>query len=98
MESRGRIRRGVHPMHLHGSYFQIESTGDGQVDTGYSQGERRSVVTEVLPEGHTMAVSWKPTHAGNWIFHCHLADHFGEEIAKQVSEKEGGAGGKRENT
>ena len=80
---------GVHPMHLHGSYFQIESTGDGQVDTGYSQGERRSVVTEVLPEGHTMAVSWKPTHAGNWIFHCHLADHFGEEIANQVSEMTG---------
>ena len=33
-----------------------------------------------------MAVSWKPSHAGNWIFHCHLADHFAEDNAKQVSE------------
>jgi len=79
----------VHPMHLHGSYFQIESTGDGERDTSYAENERRSVVTEVLPEGHTMAVSWKPPHAGNWIFHCHLADHFVEEISNQVSEVTG---------
>jgi FtsP/CotA-like multicopper oxidase with cupredoxin domain len=77
---------GVHPMHLHGSYFQVESSGDAQVDTGYAEGDRRSVVTELMPEGHTMAVSWKPSHAGNWIFHCHLADHFGEDNARQVSE------------
>jgi manganese oxidase len=77
---------GVHPMHLHGAYFQLESTGDAQVDTHYVQGERRSVVTELMPEGSTMGMSWKPSHAGNWIFHCHLADHFGEDNAKQVSE------------
>lgn len=77
---------GVHPMHLHGSYFQVESSGDAEVDTRYAEGDRRSVVTELMPEGHTMAVSWKPSHAGNWIFHCHLADHFGEDNARQVSE------------
>jgi FtsP/CotA-like multicopper oxidase with cupredoxin domain len=77
---------GVHPMHLHGAYFQVESTGDAEVDERYAEGERRSVVTELMPEGHTMAVSWKPLHAGNWIFHCHLADHFAEDNAKQVSE------------
>jgi len=88
---------GVHPMHLHGSYFQIESTGDGERDTSYGEKERRSVVTEVLPEGHTMAMSWKPTHAGNWIFHCHLADHFGEEIANQVSEMTGAPSEKLEH-
>jgi FtsP/CotA-like multicopper oxidase with cupredoxin domain len=77
---------GIHPMHLHGAYFQVDSTGDAEVDTRYSEGERRSVVTELMPEGHTMAVSWKPSHAGNWIFHCHLADHFAEDNAKQVSE------------
>jgi FtsP/CotA-like multicopper oxidase with cupredoxin domain len=77
---------GVHPMHLHGAYFQVESKGDGQVDTHYPEGERRSVVTELMPEGGTMAVSWKPSHSGNWLFHCHLADHFSEDNAKQVSE------------
>jgi FtsP/CotA-like multicopper oxidase with cupredoxin domain len=77
---------GVHPMHLHGAYFQVESTGDAQADTHYAEGEQRSVVTELMPEGSTMAVSWKPSHAGNWIFHCHLADHFAEDNAKQVSE------------
>ncbi len=77
---------GVHPMHLHGAYFQVESTGDAEVDQHYAAGEQRSVVTELMAEGRTMAVSWKPSHAGNWIFHCHLADHFAEDNSKQVSE------------
>ena len=77
---------GVHPMHLHGAYFQLESAGDAQVDTHYAEGERRTVVTELMPEGSTMGMSWKPSHAGNWIFHCHLADHFSEDNAKQVSQ------------
>jgi FtsP/CotA-like multicopper oxidase with cupredoxin domain len=77
---------GVHPMHLHGAYFQLDSAGDAQLDTRYAEGERRSVVTELMAEGSTMGVSWKPSHAGNWIFHCHLADHFSEENSKQVSE------------
>ena len=76
----------VHPMHLHGAYFQVESKGDAQMDTHYSEGERRSAVTELMPEGSTMAVSWKPSHSGNWLFHCHLADHFSEDNARQVSE------------
>ena len=87
----------IHPMHLHGSYFQIESSGDGERDTSYAENERRSVVTEVLPEGHTMTVSWKPPHAGNWIFHCHLADHFVEDIANQVSEVMGAPSEKPEH-
>jgi len=77
---------GVHPMHLHGAYFQVDSTGDAQVEQRYAEGERRSVVTELMAEGSTMGVSWKPSHAGNWIFHCHLADHFSEDNARQVSE------------
>jgi FtsP/CotA-like multicopper oxidase with cupredoxin domain len=77
---------GVHPMHLHGAYFQLESTGNAQVDTHYAEGEQRSVVTELMAEGSTMGMSWKPSHPGNWIFHCHLADHFSEDNGKQVSE------------
>jgi manganese oxidase len=77
---------GIHPMHLHGAYFQVESTGDAEVEERYAEGQRRSVVTELMPEGRTMVLSWKPSHAGNWIFHCHLADHFAEENANQVRE------------
>jgi FtsP/CotA-like multicopper oxidase with cupredoxin domain len=33
-----------------------------------------------------MMISWKPTHAGNWIFHCHLAMHFDPELGKTISQ------------
>lgn len=66
----------LHPMHLHGFYFSVDSRGDGRVDTTYAPGERDNVVTNLMRPGATMRMSWTPERAGNWLFHCHLPAHF----------------------
>lgn len=66
---------GNHPMHLHGAYFQVESTGDGDHDNRLAAGQRRRVVTELMTPGSTMNMSWTPEGEGNWLFHCHVLPH-----------------------
>ena len=64
-----------HPMHLHGFYYRVESRGTGLSDTTYAATQRRTVVTEVMRPGATMAMSWVPDRDGNWLFHCHIGFH-----------------------
>jgi FtsP/CotA-like multicopper oxidase with cupredoxin domain len=64
-----------HPMHLHGFYFDVERLGDGRRDLEPEAGQPRRVVTQVLPPGGTLAMTWTPERAGNWLFHCHLMEH-----------------------
>ena len=66
-----------HPMHLHGAYYHVDSRGDGERDTTYQFDSRDLVNTEFLPPGATMTMSWSPEHEGNWLFHCHIPEHFG---------------------
>jgi FtsP/CotA-like multicopper oxidase with cupredoxin domain len=65
----------AHPMHLHGFYFQVDSLGDGLRDSRLGETQRRLVVTQLLPSGGTMAMTWTPERAGNWLFHCHVMHH-----------------------
>ena len=65
----------VHPMHLHGFYFRVDSRGDIARDTIYWQHERRMAVTERLEPGTTMRMAWSPDRPGGWIFHCHNSWH-----------------------
>ena len=37
--------------------------------------DRRLVVTQLLPPGGTMTMTWTPERAGNWLFHCHVMHH-----------------------
>lgn len=64
-----------HPMHLHGFYFRVNSRGDGTRDTLYRRDQERLGVTEIVSPFTTMSLSWVPDRAGNWIYHCHFADH-----------------------
>ncbi len=64
-----------HPMHLHGFYYRVDARGDGFADTLYATDARRMVVTEGLRPFNTMAMTWVPERAGNWLFHCHLSFH-----------------------
>ena len=66
----------AHPMHLHGFYYMVDARGSELIDTTYETSQRRRVNTELLLPGATMNVSWLPERAGNWLFHCHLPDHF----------------------
>jgi FtsP/CotA-like multicopper oxidase with cupredoxin domain len=65
----------VHPMHLHGFYFDVESVGDAVRDRRFAAGQRPRVVTQLMPPGSTMTMVWKPERAGNWLFHCHVMTH-----------------------
>jgi len=62
----------VHPMHLHGFYYQVVARGDGTGDTSYSEARRDLVVTQRMIPGQTMQMTWIPERAGNWLFHCHI--------------------------
>jgi FtsP/CotA-like multicopper oxidase with cupredoxin domain len=63
---------GVHPMHLHGFYFNVDSRGTEHEDTIFPAGSSpRMVVTERLIPGNTFSLTWTPTRPGNWLFHCH---------------------------
>ena len=70
-----------HPMHLHGFYFRVDAVGNGSRTTLYGPDERRTAVTEVVAPGATMEMSWSPSRAGNWIFHCHFAGHISHHVA-----------------
>ena len=66
----------VHPMHLHGSFFRVDAFNaeargaqEGATPLG------RMVVTERMFPASTMAISWVPERAGNWLFHCHFQEH-----------------------
>jgi len=62
----------VHPMHLHGFYFDVESRGDGARDSTFDPaGTRHLVVTERAASGRTFTMAWAPERTGNWLFHCH---------------------------
>ncbi|MDQ3520204.1 MAG: multicopper oxidase domain-containing protein [Gemmatimonadota bacterium] len=65
----------LHPMHLHGFYFRVDSRGDGASDTTYAQPRRDLVVTDLMRGGSTMSMTWVPERAGSWLFHCHIPSH-----------------------
>ena len=65
----------LHPMHLHGFYFRVDSRGDGETDTTYAESQRDKLVTDLVPQGHTMRMTWVPERDGNWAFHCHIPEH-----------------------
>ncbi|GLC25714.1 multicopper oxidase domain-containing protein [Roseisolibacter agri] len=71
----------LHPMHLHGFYFHVESRGDGTADTVYRDGVPRLAVTEAMSIGHVIALRWVPERPGNWLFHCHIPEHFAPRAA-----------------
>ncbi len=68
-----------HPMHLHGFYFRVRSTGDAFGDTAHAPQAQRLVVTETMLPFSTMAVAWQPDRVGNWLFHCHIGFHVSPE-------------------
>jgi FtsP/CotA-like multicopper oxidase with cupredoxin domain len=74
----------IHPMHLHGFYFRVDSRGTAARDTVYSAALQRRAVTEYMTRGTTMAMTWVPTRPGNWLFHCHLIAHISPSIRKPM--------------
>jgi FtsP/CotA-like multicopper oxidase with cupredoxin domain len=65
----------MHPMHLHGAFFNVLQKGGLNTNVVYRPEEQRQVVTERMNPLSSMMMEWKPAHAGNWLFHCHLVFH-----------------------
>ena len=80
--------QGNHPMHLHGSYYTVESTGDGEHDTALNGEDRQLVVTELMRPGGTMSLTWTPREPGNWLFHCHVLAHISPGLRLRPAGKE----------
>jgi FtsP/CotA-like multicopper oxidase with cupredoxin domain len=64
-----------HPMHLHGTFYTVESRGTALRDIVYGSTSRRLVTTELMEPGTTMMMRWVPDRVGNWLFHCHILAH-----------------------
>lgn len=78
-----------HPMHLHGFYYYVDAVGDGESEHRLSAADRRMVVTEFVDGHHTFDMTWVPERAGNWVFHCHIVDHMGNELSPVLYGPEG---------
>ena len=65
----------LHPMHLHGTFYTVESLGSYARDTIYDHDSRRLVTTQAMDPGATMKMRWVPDRVGNWLFHCHIQGH-----------------------
>jgi manganese oxidase len=66
----------VHPIHLHGFYFRVDSRGNGARDSVYAPDARQWAFTERLAGAGTARITWVPERAGNWLIHCHVIPHF----------------------
>ncbi len=71
----------VHPMHMHGSYFRVLSTGDAEQSNPVPPSQVREVSTNFMAVGGTMTTVWKPERTGRWIFHCHILTHISPETS-----------------
>src|SRR5262249_54133797 len=75
-----------HPMHLHGFYYHLESTGDAERYKSYNEAERQLVVTRSIDTGRTFDMTWVPERAGRWLFHCHMLIHMSQPEWKKLLE------------
>jgi FtsP/CotA-like multicopper oxidase with cupredoxin domain len=71
----------VHPMHMHGSYFQVLSAGDAEQSDPVRPSQMRDVSTNFMAVGGTMTTLWRPKRPGRWIFHCHILTHVSPETS-----------------
>lgn len=58
-----------HPIHLHGTYFQVVSI-NGSAPKGELWKD-----TIPVPSGGYVDIAFIMTNPGNWLLHCHIIDH-----------------------
>jgi FtsP/CotA-like multicopper oxidase with cupredoxin domain len=70
----------IHPMHLHGFPFTVNSFGTGGKDSIVPKERERLVVTQFLTTiNNAIRMTWVPEREGNWLYHCHFLDHIMSE-------------------
>jgi suppressor of ftsI len=58
-----------HPMHFHGQRFLVLS------DNGVPNGNLVWKDTVLVPKGRTVDLLFDMNNPGDWMFHCHVAEH-----------------------
>ncbi|KAK7844864.1 laccase-14 [Quercus suber] len=69
-----------HPMHLHGYTFYVVGSGYGNFDNvtdpeGYNLVDPPKMNTVSLPKKGWVALRFKASNPGVWLWHCHLDRH-----------------------
>ncbi|NOS67433.1 MAG: multicopper oxidase family protein [Candidatus Peribacteraceae bacterium] len=60
-----------HPIHFHGQRFLVLSD-NGVQNTNFVWKD-----TTLVPAGHTVDILLDVSNPGDWMFHCHIAEHLG---------------------
>ena len=71
-----------HPMHMHGSFYRLDATSDGETQESLAMEQRPMVVTHLMIARTAMELTWKPDRPGHWLFHCHILAHIVESTAR----------------
>ena len=58
-----------HPIHFHGQRFLVLS------DNGVKNTDLVWKDTVLVPAGHTVDILLDVSNPGDWMFHCHIAEH-----------------------
>ncbi len=58
-----------HPIHFHGQRFLVLSR-DGEQETNMAWKD-----TVLIPSGETVEILLEVTNPGEWMAHCHIAEH-----------------------
>lgn len=66
----------LHPMHLHGFHFRVVERTDALAGDRAASDAAALVVTESLFPATAVALEWVATRPGQWLFHCHIPEHF----------------------
>ncbi len=79
---------GGHPLHMHGSYFRVDSAGNSETDHVFAPEQQLTVATFRLLTNGTMSTYWTPP-PGHWLFHCHFIPHISPEmtVANALTDK-----------
>ncbi|XP_040998347.1 putative laccase-9 [Juglans microcarpa x Juglans regia] len=69
-----------HPMHLHGYTFYVVGSGGGNFDNetdpkGYNLVDPPKMNTVSVPKNGWLALRFKASNPGVWLWHCHLDRH-----------------------
>jgi len=75
-----------HPMHLHGSHFNVDGVGDGEHYQAFAGAARPLVFTQLVEVGETYDMTWVPQEPGRWLFHCHRLPHMRLPVALDASD------------
>jgi FtsP/CotA-like multicopper oxidase with cupredoxin domain len=73
-----------HPMHMHGSYYRLDGTSDGESETVLPADLRPMIATNFMTARTAMEMTWQPERPGNWLFHCHILAHVVESAVHRA--------------